>query len=243
MTDEIEYNPSYQKSRWVAFFDLLGTKEIIRNESSLDVFVAYSRAIAKLKTSGKLFQSVKRAWFSDSFVIYTPDNSAQSFVAIESVSRWFLCFLVTAGIPARGAISYGSFYADRENSLYFGSPLIEAYEYGEAQNWIGFILCPSAEHQLEKLKLPARSRVNYSYADIPYNKRKEKLKPNLPACILGRWVIINNRNRCVDSLERMRAELVKKYGNNKRIAEKYDNTLEFIRSNRREIVEERSDEG
>lgn len=106
--------------------------------------------------------------------------------------------------------------------------MIEAYEYGEAQNWIGFILCPSAEKQLKTLGLPAQRRFNYVYTNIPFNKRASELIPNLPACIIGQWV---SNNPCIVSLIRMRDRAT-----DGRIIQKYENTIQFIESNQRNLA-------
>ena len=40
-------------------------------------------------------------------------------------------------------------------------------EFGEAQDWIGFLLCPSAVVRLDEVGLPAGERLNYAYSEIP----------------------------------------------------------------------------
>lgn len=228
MNNEIQYNPGYERNRWVGFFDLLGIKRILKDKGTTSVFFAYSEAIEQLKRRMVSFDDVKYTWFSDSFVIYTADDSGQSFRAIDQISRWFFYFLITGGIPARGSISCGIFYADSQNDLFFGTALIEAYEYGEAQNWIGFILCPSAKQRLIELKLQPELRLNYANTSIPYNKRNNKLDANLPACILGSYGLFNNRNPCLNSLISLRDRV-----DDERIIEKYDNTIAFIEANKR----------
>lgn len=118
MRNRIQYNSDYETSRWVGFFDLLGIKRILRNKDTVSVFVSYSRAIERIRDRETDFDNVDYAWFSDSFIIYTTDDSIQSFDAIDNFCSWFCYFLITREIPVRGSISCSSFYADKENNLF-----------------------------------------------------------------------------------------------------------------------------
>lgn len=228
MINHIHYNSDLASNRWVGYFDLLGVKQLFKTKNHISIFVAISSAIEKFKERATAWENVGYAWFSDTFVVYTIDDSAESFGAIDNISRWFFYFLITGDIPVRGAISCDSFYADRDNQLFFGEALIEAYEYGEAQDWIGLLLCPSAEERLKHLGLPAERRLDYAYADIPFNKRTNNLRQNLPACILGNWVSINNQNPIIEKLSQMKERIA-----NENIRSKYDRAIEFIQKNKR----------
>ena len=243
MSDEmIHFDPSCDRKRWVAYFDLLGTKELIRTNRIFEVFVAYAQAIEHVSRERHQTDTVQHAWFSDTFLMYSDDDSASGFTVMDHVARWFIQHLVTRKIPVRGAISSNDFYADRNLGMFFGKALVEAYEYGEAQDWIGYLLCPSAVNRLDEVGLPAEERLNYAYTTIPVAKgpRVKKLPPNmvfnLPACILGRWATINDANLCLSALREMQSMATVDS-----IAHKYENTIEFIESNRR-VVHPRKNE-
>lgn len=172
--------------------------------------------------------NIQHAWFSDTFVMYSDDGSASDFVSMDMIARGFMGRLVTHKIPVRGAIACGDFYADRINQLYLGEALIEAYEYGEAQDWIGFLLCPSAIKRLNEVGLPADERLNYAYADIPFKATHANVVTKLPACILGSWDYINGENLCLSALREMKLKAP-----NDSVARKYDNSIKFIEANRR----------
>ena len=183
MSNSISYDSGFLKKRWVGYFDLLGVKKLLEQGNPISVFVAYHNAVEKLEVSGvNGWENIDGyAWFSDTFIVYTKDDTAESFHAIDTVLEWFIYFLITSNTPARGAISCDDFYADKTNNLFFGAALIEAYKYGEDQDWIGLILCPSADKELKHLAQVPR---NYKKEDIPF----KKLKENLPALI--------NRKKC-----------------------------------------------
>jgi hypothetical protein len=233
MKFDIQYNPDYLSKRWLGYFDLLGVKVLQKSENQISIFVALSSAINKFKERVTTWDNIGYAWFSDTFIFYAADDSKESAAAVDCISRWFFYFLITGGMPVRGAISCGLFYSDKANELFFGEALIEAYEYGEAQDWIGFILCPSAEEKLKQLGLPAEHRLNYSYEDIPYNKQTRNLKQNLPACIIGNWVSVNDQNPIIAKLKQMQERIT-----DDNIKLKYDRTISFIQRHKRVLVSE-----
>ena len=133
-----------------------------------------------------------------------------------------------------------NFYADKESNTFFGPALIEAYHYGENQDWIGFVLTPSAINQMTAINCPANKRLNYAYWDIPYKKaaycasaRKDAriLQKSLLAYIIGGNLSLNGRNLCLDKLCEMKGKL-----KDDRLIRKYENTISFIVANKRTLV-------
>jgi hypothetical protein len=114
--------------------------------------------------------------------------------------------------------------------VYLGQALVEAYEFGEAQDWIGFLLCPSAVVRLDEVGLPAGERLNYAYSEIPSKKAMSPTR--LPACILGNWTTTNGENQVVRTLNQMKAKQLE--GS---VARKYENTITFIERNRRLVAQ------
>lgn len=66
------------------------------------VFEAYALALEELKRRLQDHDGLARVWFSDTFVLWSQDDSGQAFAELESAARWFLYFLLQAHIPARG---------------------------------------------------------------------------------------------------------------------------------------------
>jgi hypothetical protein len=230
MINEIHYNSDLASKRWVGYFDLLGVKKLYERKDPISIFVAISSSIEKFKERTEAWENIGYTLFSDTFIVYTDDDSAESFGAIDNISRWFFYFLITGDIPVRGAISCDTFYADKKNGLFFGEALIEAHEYGEAQDWIGFLLCPSAEERLKHLGLPAEMCLNYAYTDIPFKKQLSNRNQNLPACIIGNWV---SPNPIIERLSQMKERIV-----DAKIRSKYDRAIEFINNNKRFLSSE-----
>jgi hypothetical protein len=233
MSNDIRYNSDLSVNRWLGYFDLLGVKDLYKTRNNISIFVAISTAIEQLKERATAWDNVEYVWFSDTFIVYTADDSGESFVAIDEISQCFFYFLIDSEIPVRGAMSSDAFYADKENDLFFGKALIEAYEYGEAQDWIGFLLCPSAERRLDQLGSSAKKLLDYAYTKIPYNKRLDHLNQSLPACIIGNRVSVNDRCPIIGKLDGMKRRIT-----SEDIRAKYDRAIEFILQNKRVLPSE-----
>lgn len=231
MTNQIHVVPACNKIRWVSYLDLLGFKKTVQTKSWTYVFSLYSDAINEFIGKDNNIQDIEKTWFSDTFLLYSVDNTASSFVGIETTTRCFLHYLISSGIPVRGAMSCGNFYADKINNIFFGEALIESYQYGENQDWLGLVLSPSAVRQMEEIGLPADRRLNYAYWNIP-KKYDDTIDEKLPAYIIGREFIINGRNICLDKLIEMKTNI-----HDENISRKYENTINFIKSNRRITIE------
>jgi hypothetical protein len=233
--DTIDYTPEFQTSRWLGYFDLLGTSALIRSGNIDEVFSAYQDALEKLDGWRKRHPNVYHAWFSDTFIMYSDDTSGVSFSAIEMVCRWFAFSLLRRKIPLRGTLSCGHFYADRANSLYLGAALLEAYEWGENQDWIGFILCPSTVSRLNELDLPVQARLNYVEYDVPFKKAPPAGQTPVGACILGNMIRLG---RTGDSVLLPKLEEMAKSQTEPSIRMKYERTIKFLVKHERRLAEE-----
>jgi len=94
---------------------------------------------------------------SDSVIMYsTPlaksdERFRRQLSAMLRISRTVLEKLLEYQLPARGAISYGEFYADSANGIYVGRALVEAYETAESQEWIGAVAAESLSGELASM--------------------------------------------------------------------------------------------
>jgi hypothetical protein len=175
MNDSIDLNPSKTGRKWVSYFDLLGFKRFVCEHPLENVFFAYSICLEEFRRqeqrAGKWSSKLELIHFSDSFLIYTTDDTAGSFAALEMASRHFFNFVLLrgGGFPLRGAMACDDFYADRSSGVVFGKALVEAHEIGERFGWIGFVLSPSAVSRMAdpKINLPANERLNYREWNAP----------------------------------------------------------------------------
>lgn len=179
---------------WVACFDILGFKKKIWDFEQrygvgyLDRFaeVIYKEILGILQSSEIVGQGrVYTCWASDTFVFYTPDDSVTSLKLISVVANSFFCKMISrrTSYMMRGALGTGQFYADKQNNIFLGSAFIDAYTYAEKQDWIGFVVTPSAEKKIgdigSELKIGSNLETGSSCKFIPYDvpvKEKETRK-------------------------------------------------------------------
>ena len=64
----------FDRFKWVAYFDLLGSKD--KNE--LDLYEIYRSCLEQADWNTHLIDTVQIAFFSDTFLLYTPDDSTKS---------------------------------------------------------------------------------------------------------------------------------------------------------------------
>ena len=234
MLKKIEIDPVKGKERWVAHLDILGASKLIESKHWSQVFSVYAESLEKFRREAFDEHLIDRFAFSDSFILYTVDQTAISYRALDSFVRRFVVSLIQREIPIRGAMSCGYFYADSENDLFFGQALLEAYRVGESQDWVGFVLCESAVAQLDRVGLPANERLNYGLWSVPFKSKeppREILTCRLPTFIIGAGPSETGQKPCRDALLRMQAG-----AKTDEVRRKYANTLAFLDENVRNVV-------
>lgn len=219
---------------WVAYFDLLGFKNYVLSfdfptyPHCYGVFVKelHNKTVERFKNL-RSYSRIFTTWFSDTFIAYTLDGSYESFASIAFGSLQICAELVSIHRPVRGALGTGRLYAEQKKNILVGSALIDAYEYGEKQNWIGFAITPKAEEKFNdvapKGKTPWACGDYYEY-DVPMKGENgefhsEKLwAANIEGFPEVRRIITEGANS--QSL-------------NDKYKIKYENTLTFLNSTQR----------
>lgn len=220
--DKIRYT-----NRWFCYIDLLGFTSLVQDNSFDRVLPLYQEALDHLESSqqDKNKLGIYISWFSDTFIIFSRGGKAEDFANMESVCRLFFQYLILNEIPVRGSLTYGKFYSQQERNVFLGEALIDAYNYGEKQNWIGFLLTPAAIEQLESVSLSVKDLAFYREA-----KESNVLKSGVVGPVYAFAFnngLISGSNPYENALRNMRnkSELVHHA--------KYNLTLEFIKKSKR----------
>ena len=145
MNKSSEWMPTCE--RFVVYLDIMGFKDIVfrhTHEEVLDIMEqfrlpikkikkdAYQRLQGNINNSGLFNNTVIRpVIFSDSVILFSSDNSLASIENMIWQVTFILSHALRKGIPIKGAIAYGEQTADIIKSLYFGRPLIDAWELQE----------------------------------------------------------------------------------------------------------------
>lgn len=208
--------------RWFAYFDLLGFSNLVRNNEIFQVLPLYEIALNALeqKANPKRRNGISYSWFSDTFIIFTKGGSLEEFALIEQVARLFFQKLILNSLPVRGALTFGNLYTHLEKNIFLGEALMDAYEYGEKQNWLGFLITPSACAEIGRSGLPIEERPYYRHIFDP----EIILHPensNVFAYAFNNGSV-NGTNPFLDSIRKMKVTAPEK------VKIKYENTEKFI---------------
>lgn len=152
--------------RFVAFFDILGFKEMVLRSSHEDVLKKLDAlkttikelekinwtAEAQQKSQLKLQQDQSRAiTFSDSIVFFSKSGTIEDLFKIVLDSYYLMNKALSQNIAIKGAISFGEVTVDFKKALFFGQPIIDAYLLHEDMHILDVILDHNAENQINSL--------------------------------------------------------------------------------------------
>ena len=220
------YDSSKSGKRWVSCFDRLGFENYSRQHDLISVFYETCSWLERARQEGQHYANVEFAWFSDTVIFYSSDDSRMSFQAVAGTSRAFFDELLLCRIPVRGALAFGDFYADKANNLFLGMALVDAYKYGEKFDWLGFVLHPSALKRMEEVGQRV-SDLTYKRWDGEFKNSKTKAveMESTLAYLVGPGSImpVDGGNPYLGALEAMAS--CADCESHKR---KYENTIRFL---------------
>ena len=211
------------KKRWFAYFDLLGFTNLVRSNRIGYVISVYEDVLRTIseKADPKKKSGLSYSWFSDTFILFTKGSTEKEFALIEQASRLFFQKLILQRIPVRGSLTVGPLYTQLHKNIFIGEALIDAYEYGEQQAWLGFVLTPNVHNHLKGSSIEVDRRLNYRRIDDPEVITHDK--PNNVFAYAFNNGTVNGKNPFLTAISDMRESAGKEYSS------KYDKTERFIR--------------
>ncbi len=127
---------------FMALFDILGYSQWIKQNSIENVVIDHKNMKRMATTNVEHFLNyalkediIKVLSYADTFLIYTNQISETAFKAIMAACRGMFEAAICFGLPIRGAVTCGEFYASED--MITGKPLIAAFEKEKEQDWIG----------------------------------------------------------------------------------------------------------
>ena len=148
--------------RFVVFMDIMGFKNMVYDNSHEDLMFTMKKLTDSIRQIDKDFEKrvqgteipsgpfenkvVKPVIFSDSILLLSNDASVLSLAKIIRAVQYLIGSATFHGIPIKGAMAFGIQTADLEDSLYFGKPLIDAWELQNELYMYGVVL----HHTVEK---------------------------------------------------------------------------------------------
>jgi hypothetical protein len=158
--------------RFVAFLDIMGFKNrLIREgqERVREMLESLLPTIENIKNSKRVLyaKQVKNSdinttiddfssliypvTFSDSIILFSKDESDDSAIEIIVNAAFIMSEALKKEIPMKGAIAFGEMTVDKIHLLYFGTPLIDAYELHKELQIYGVVLHHTAQKHLSEL--------------------------------------------------------------------------------------------
>jgi hypothetical protein len=217
----------------VAFFDILGYRQIITNNEIREAALIVKRILQKVTDLQEAADGFEKRYqflpapkylvFSDSILVYTSYSSNQATRKSQAGAFAACCMalcrdLLEEGLPARGAIARGEFFIEKNS--FVGKPIVEAYELANALELSGCVIAPTAEAEFVGQDDPLKLLFQYP---VPL---KENQKQDLYTLNLCFSLLVNDS-------EDPRQFAIKQFGrHNKNIGPdvigKLNNTVVFL---------------
>jgi len=141
---------AHATGRYVLYLDILGFSRLIETRRIEEVYGLVNEALRDFGRWEDLNRQFRTIHFSDSFVLYQdlPGYAEWAFLDVYALGAMLLSALLSKGIPARGAISFGEFLVQPDETdrhqVFIGRALVEAYRAEQIENWIGVSILPCA---------------------------------------------------------------------------------------------------
>ncbi len=160
-------------------------------------------------------------FFSDSILLVSGSDDWFSGLRLILAAESIMSAAFALRIPIKGAVAYGQQTADTEHSLYFGRPLIDAYDLQEQLMMYGLVLHHTAEQAFTKAKVNDDETAIQALKNLILVEYKTPLRNGQ----VRHWTNSWNINRPAPSLEEViRAFYQTVSGDTRRYV---DNTLDF----------------
>jgi hypothetical protein len=146
--------------RFVGFLDLMGFKDYVARHNH-DLVYETMKRLSQIKKvvddfipNGEKFKEKKlyTTSFSDSLILFSSDDSLESFELISTSIRYILSRAIKEALPMKGALAHGLISVNKTEQIFFGQPLIDAYLLQEEVNYYGIIHHNSIEKYIEEKK-------------------------------------------------------------------------------------------
>ena len=153
-------------NRFVSFLDIMGFKDLVSRNSHEYVYKMMAklsdarRHIEKTLTSSDIDKKyidkdLYTTSFSDSIILFSADDTPESLEVILAATVFVISEAMANSIPIKGSIAHGEISVNKNEQIYFGQPIIDAYLLQEEVNYYGSVFHNSIDKYFAaKLKKP-----------------------------------------------------------------------------------------
>lgn len=148
--------------RYVAFFDILGFKNIITTQGTIKAAEILGKLSNYLNAKGdghsvfaeksEVKSTIEFKIFSDSIFLYSVDDSLKSWRLFTYAICSFFHHALIKNIPIKGGIAYGEVFIGSHNTkdIMCGIAITDAYLIQEDLQYIGIVVHHTLEKHIEK---------------------------------------------------------------------------------------------
>lgn len=138
----------YTKNRFVAFLDIMGTKNILAsNNGAKGIYDLYT----ELDDATQIYRSdLIVTYYSDSIIAASFDDTIQGFESIVLYCAMIEACCIRKGYAVNGAVSFGSITIDTKRNIWLGEPLSKVYEMQNRLFFYGIVLDEKAKNKSEE---------------------------------------------------------------------------------------------
>jgi len=144
-------------NRFVAFFDILGFKdrimrstheEIYKDLTDLNLLFSEIEYFTNNETN---ISDVHIVNFSDSIVFFSKSDSILDFNTFIYTIAYAFKKILEKNIPVKAGVAYGKSSVDKQKNIFFGQPIIDAFNMEEDLNYLGIVCHHSIDNYISKL--------------------------------------------------------------------------------------------
>ena len=171
----------YEQERFVLLLDIMGFSAFIQNTPFDEAKEKFETFREKLDTRAENLlkrEHIHIAFFSDSILVTTQTNKAQDLNLISKAAAVLMQVSFECGFALKGCLAHGKFYYHPKKRIFFGLPLVNAYQLGDQEiKYYGIIVHHTAERKIRDLNKPFTKLIGekdktqgnnpYVYSEVP----------------------------------------------------------------------------
>ena len=137
--------------RFIAYFDIMGFKSMIKTDKDklLDLYNKFMTLI-KTNIKGNRRSRITYYIYSDLIVVVTQDSSQDSLKQLLEASVKITNQILNLDWGVSGSIAKGKLVFDKQNQIFLGQPVVDAYLAQEDVEFYGIVICDSAVEEIKK---------------------------------------------------------------------------------------------
>ena len=169
--------------RFVAFFDILGFKDLVMRSSHSEIYDKLNdisktkKWLENLSNESNVQEKIGNGEiytvsFSDSIVLFSKNDDLENFKFFLVAVRWFFAKAIENNTPMKGGIAHGEISLNKSEQIYFGQAIIDAYLIEEDVNYLGVV----ADNSIDKFIADNESDLDMNYINAILFESQTPLK-------------------------------------------------------------------